>query len=113
MKSGQEHLSVAQALYQLDFYLQQLDLPFCVKDLYREAYATRRGDAYKDDWLDVLVEDPAVAGCLHSPFTTHSIAETVLRTGHEQLVRVLIRKIQQEEIGFTQAYIVGMGRHKR
>jgi len=47
MKSEQDHLSVAQALYQLNFYLQCLGLSWTVKDIYKEAYQTRRGDAYK------------------------------------------------------------------
>lgn len=112
MKSEQDHLSVAQALYQLNFYLQCLGLSWTVKDIYKEAYQTRRGDAYKDAWLDVLAEDPAVCASLDEPFTTHSIMETLLRTGHEHLVRALIRRIRAEEIGFAHAYLAG-SRRKR
>ncbi|MCY0876388.1 MAG: hypothetical protein OWT28_08980 [Firmicutes bacterium] len=105
MKSEQDHLSVAQALYQLNFYLTCLGLTFTVKDIYREAYQSRRGEAYKDAWLDVLHEDPAVCASIDEPFTTHTIIETLLRTGHEHLVRVLIRRIRAEGIGFAHAYM--------
>lgn len=113
MKPGQDHLSVAQALYQLEFYLQTLQLSFNVKDIYKEAYEQKRGAAYKDDWLDVLSDNPAVKTSIDEPFTTHTIAETLLRTGHDQLVRVLIKRIQEAQIGFTHAYIVGMERRNR
>lgn len=112
MKSEQDHLSVAQALYQLKFYLECLGLTFTVKDIYKEAYEARRGDAYKDAWLDVLQEDPAVCASIQEPFTTQSIIETLLKTGHDHLVRALARRIREEGIGFAHVYLAG-SRRKR
>jgi len=112
MRSEQDHLSVSQALFQLEFYLDCLHLPFTVKEVYKEAYQKRRGEAYKDEWLDVLGENPAVCASLNQPFTTHTIVETLMRTGHEHLVRVLINRIQDADVGFTHAYVVGTRKRK-
>ena len=97
----------ARALYQLDFYLRQVNAPFTVKDIYRGAYQRKQGAAYCDGWLDRLEEDPDVKASLQEPFTTHSIAKTLLRTGHEPLLRQLVARIRAERIGYMQAYIVG------
>lgn len=112
MTISQEHHSLAKALYQLDFYLRQLGLEFTVKDIYREAYQKRRGSFYKDDWLDRLRDDPDMKEALAEPFTTHTIAETLLQTGHEPILRTLIGRIREAGIGYMQAYIIGAGRRR-
>lgn len=96
-----------QALYQLDFYLKALDLPFTVKDLYRKAYQERLGPHYSDEWLDDLEQDPDVLDSMSDPFTTQTIIETLLKNGHESIIRVLLRETRNMGIGFTQAYIEG------
>jgi hypothetical protein len=107
---GGEHLSVAKALYQLNFYLKTLDLPLTVTDLYERAYRNRRGDHYDDRWLSVLHENPDVVDSIEDPFTTHTIVETLMRTGHEPIVRALMKEVRKNKIGFTQAYMIGMPR---
>lgn len=112
MSSSSDHRSVAQALYQLDFYLHTIQAPFSIKDLYRGAYEERRGERYDDAWLDHLEDDPHIPDCLEQPFTAHTIVETLLQTGHEAILRQLIKRIRKEGIGFTQAYISGAGRRR-
>lgn len=109
---GGEHLSVAKTLYQLNFYLRTLGLPLTVNDLYRMAYKERRGDHYDDRWLSCLQDNPDVVDSLDEPFTTQSIIETLMRTGHEPIVRVLMREVRKRDIGFTQAYMIGMPRRQ-
>ncbi|MCL6637385.1 MAG: hypothetical protein K6T26_05505 [Alicyclobacillus sp.] len=108
---GGEHLSVAKALYQLSFYLKALNLPFSIQDIYRQAYQKRRGDRYDDRWLSHLHENPDVAASIDEPFTTSTIVETLMRTGHEPIVRVLMREVRKRNIQFTQAYMIGSPRH--
>ncbi|MCF8564820.1 hypothetical protein LLE49_08765 [Alicyclobacillus tolerans] len=110
--SGGEHLSVAKALYQLNFYLGVLNIPLTVKDIYETAYRNRRGDFYDDRWLSTLDQNPDVADCIQEPFTTQTIIETLMRTGHEPIVRVLMREVRKRNIGFTQAYMIGMPRRR-
>jgi hypothetical protein len=107
---GGEHLSVAKALYQLNFYVKTIGLPFTVRDLYERAYKKRRGDRYDDRWLSCLHENPDVLESVEEPFTAHSIIETLMRTGHEPMVRALLREVRIREIGFTQAYMIAMPR---
>jgi hypothetical protein len=107
---GGEHLSVAKALYQLEFYLQQLNIQLTVKDLYSLAYKERRGDKFDDGWLSVLDENPDVVHSIEEPFTTQNIIETLMRTGHEPLVRALMREIRHHKIGFSQLYMIGSSR---
>jgi hypothetical protein len=109
---GGEHLSVARALYQLDFYLDALNLPFTVVDLYERAYKDVRGDHYDDRWVRCLHENPEVVKAADEPFTTHSIIDTLLRTGHEPMVRALMKEVRKRNIGFTQAYMIGMPRRR-
>jgi len=106
--AGGEHLSVAKALYQLNFYLNTLGLPFTIVNLYERAYRARRGDNYDARWLDHLEENPEVTHSLEEPFTTHTIVETLMRTGHEPLVRALMREVRRHGVEFTQAYMIGM-----
>jgi hypothetical protein len=101
-----------QALYQLDFYLKALNLPFSVKDLYRKAYAERLGPHYSDDWLDDLEHDPDVQEGMNEPFTTKTIIETLMKNGHESIIRALLRETRNLGIGFTQAYIIGIEKWK-
>jgi hypothetical protein len=101
-----------QALYQLDFYLKTLNLPFTVKDLYRKAYQGRLGPHYSDEWLDDLEHDPDVQEGMQEAFTTQSIIETLMRNGHEPIVRVLLRETRKLGIGFSQAYIVSIKKRK-
>ena len=101
-----EHLSVAKALYQLQFYLKQTGTHVTVKDVYAAAYKARRKDAFDDRWLDVLHENPEVQGALDEPFTTQSIVDILVRTGHEPLVRALMREIRRQNIGFSQLYMI-------
>lgn len=107
---GGEHLSVAKTLYQLDFYLRTIGLPVTVIDLYAMAYQERRGDNYDDRWLAHLGDTPQVRDSLSEPFTTHTIIETLMRTGHEPMVRALMRIVRRHQIGFTQAYMVASPR---
>jgi hypothetical protein len=108
-----EHLSVAKALYQLKFYLRQLDVQTTVKDLYEAAYKTRRGELYDDRWLDCLEENPEVLGSEDEPFTTQSIVEILMRTGHEPVVRALMKSIRREKIGFSQLYMIASTPRRR
>lgn len=94
-----------QALHQLDFYLKTLEVPFTVKDLYRKAYHERLGPHYSDDWLDDLEQDPDVLEGMSEPFTTQSIIETLMRGGHEPVVRALLRETREYGIGYYQAMI--------
>jgi hypothetical protein len=105
-----EHLSVAKTLYQLDFYLRILELPFTVRDLYEAAYKHRRGDRYDDRWLEQLEDNPDVVQSIDEPFTTQTIIENLMRTGHEPIVRALMREVRRRNIGFTQAYMMGSPR---
>lgn len=107
---GGEHLSLATALHQLNFYLETLELPFTARDLYAMAYRDRRGDHYDDRWLSHLHEDPEVQKSLEEPFTAQTIVETLMRTGHEPILRALMREIQRRNIVFTQAYLIGTPR---
>lgn len=107
-----EHLSVAKVLYQLDFYLKTLQLPFGIADLYAKAYRDRRGAQYDDLWVTSLHDNPDIAESLEEPFTTQSIVETLMRTGHEPLVRALMKEVRRQHIGFTQAYMIGMPRRR-
>lgn len=107
LKNEHDHRSVAQAFYQLNFYLQTIGVSFTIKDLYRAAYFETRKDRYQDEWLNHLEEDPHVLESMKEPFTTYSIAETLIRTGHEPILRALMNRARDENIGFTQAYIVG------
>ncbi len=113
MTGKQDHRSVAQALYQLDFYLKTVGFSFRVKDLYRAAYRELRGQHYSDEWLDHLESDPRVAESIQKPFTTHTIAETLLLTGHHPILREMMRRLREEGIGFTQAYIAGSERRSQ
>ena len=103
---NQSRYTSDQALFQLDFYLRALDLPVTIKDLYRKAYEERLGPHYSDDWLDDLEHDPDVQEGMNEPFTTQTIIETLMKNGHEAIVRVLLREIRTLGIGFTQAYII-------
>lgn len=105
-----EHLSVATALYQLDFYLKTLKLPFSSLDLYEMAYRDRRGEQYDDRWVRNIYDNPDVTVTVDQPFTTHTIVETLMRTGHEPIIRALMKEIRRRHIGFTSAYMVGMPR---
>lgn len=107
-----DHHTSDQALFQLDFYLKALELPFTVKDLYRKAYQERLGPHYSDDWLDDLEQDPDVQESMRDAFTTQTIIETLMKTGHEPIVRALLRETRQHGIGFTQAYIVSINKRK-
>ncbi len=107
---GGEHLSVAKALYQLDFYLQQLNLETTVRDLYGMAYKERRGEKFNDGWITVLDQNPDVVHSIEQPFTTQNVIETLMRTGHEPLVRALMKEIRRQKIGFSQLYMIGSSR---
>lgn len=113
MSRNHERLSVAQTFYQLDFYLEAIGMPFRVKDLYREAYQEQRGEQYHETWLDHLAEDARVQASLDEAFTTHTIVENLLRTGHEPVLRRLIESIREHSVGFSQAYIVGAHRRRQ
>lgn len=107
-----EHLSVAKTFYQLNFYLRAVGLPFTVSDLYAAAYRERRGANYDDRWIQCLGDNPDVTESLSEPFTTHTIVETLMRTGHEPVVRALMREVRRHGIGFTQAYMAGSPRSR-
>ncbi|GGJ04569.1 hypothetical protein GCM10010885_12210 [Alicyclobacillus cellulosilyticus] len=107
-ESAREHLSVAKAFYQLEFYLRMVHAPFTVKDLYERAYRKRRKDQYDDRWLSCLDENPEVQSALDEPFTAHTIIETLMRTGHRPVVRALLKEIRRHHIIYTEAYMVGM-----
>ncbi|ASS75576.1 hypothetical protein CIG75_11640 [Tumebacillus algifaecis] len=101
-----------QAFYQLDFYLKALNLPFSLKDLYKKAYAERLGPHYSDDWLDDLEHDPDVQESMSTPFTAKTIVETLMKNGHESIIRALLRHSRKLGIGYSQAYIVGIEKWK-
>jgi len=105
-----EHLSVAKALHQLQFYLHTLQLGVTVQDLYASAYKRRRGAKYDDSWLTVLEENPDVSESLDESFTTHTIIETLMRTGHEPIVRALMKEVRSRNIEFTHTYLIGPSR---
>lgn len=105
-----EHLSVAKALFQLQFYLNVLRLGVTVQDLYASAYKRRRGNHYDDSWLTVLEENPEVQDSLDEPFTTQTIIETLMRTGHEPIVRALMKEVRNRHIEFTHTYLIGPSR---
>ncbi len=107
MTHSGEHLSVAKALYQLNFYLEILNLPITVKDLYRRAYRQQRNDQFDDRWLDHLEENPEVVESLDEPFTTQTIIEVLMKTGHQPLVRALMREVRRRDIGVSHAYMFG------
>ncbi len=110
MNSNHEHYSVARAFYQLEFYLDAISAPFTIKDLYRNAYAEKRKDHYDDKWLDHLEDDARITESLEDSFTAHTIVEALLKTGHEAVLRQLIKHLRKERIHFTQLYISGAGR---
>lgn len=107
-----EHLSVAKALYQLDFYLKTLNLPLTVQDLYARAYKGRRGEAYDDRWLEHLDENPEVVESLDEPFTSQTALDVLVKTGHAPIVRVLMREMRRHDIGYTHAYMMASHRRK-
>ncbi|MCL6453425.1 MAG: hypothetical protein K6T78_07310 [Alicyclobacillus sp.] len=107
---GGEHLSVAKALVQLECYLNMLDIPVTVRELYERAYRHRRGEHYDDRWLNHLRENPEVAGALDEPFTSDSIVETLMRTGHEPIVRAVMKEVRHRDIQFHQVYMIGTPR---
>lgn len=81
-----------------------------VRDLYEKAYRERRGERYDDRWLNHLQENPEVSEALSDSFTASTIVETLMRTGHEPMVRALMKEIRRRNIRFTQAYMMGMPR---
>ncbi|HEU4963188.1 MAG TPA: hypothetical protein VFV52_04915 [Bacilli bacterium] len=101
-----------QALYQLDFYLKALELPFSVKDLYRKAYQQRLGPHYSDDWLDDLEHDPDVQEGMSLPFTTQSIISTLMRNGYDAIVRHLLRETRNRGIGYVETTMTGIRKWK-
>ncbi|AEJ43341.1 hypothetical protein [Alicyclobacillus acidocaldarius] len=107
-----DHVSVAKALYQLDFYLEQIDAPFDIYDLYEEAYRELRGKYYDETWLDHLEDHPHVRESLDENFTLQTIVDALLRTGHEPVVRALMRSFRREQISVTQRFIDGASRQK-
>ncbi|PWI58236.1 hypothetical protein [Sulfoacidibacillus thermotolerans] len=112
MNSNHEHYSVARAFYQLDFYLEAINAPFSIKDLYRRAYAEKRKDHFDDQWLDHLADDEHIRESLEDSFTAHTIVETLLKTGHEAVLRQLIKHLRKERIHFAEVYISGAGKKK-
>lgn len=103
---------VAKVFYQLDFYLQALQLPLRAKDLYRRVYQSRLGEYYDESWLDQMDQDWEMKKSLNEPFTVQTIVETLMHSGHEAIVRALIREMRRRDIGFSQAYIMGMNHHQ-
>ncbi|TDY50541.1 hypothetical protein C7445_10293 [Alicyclobacillus sacchari] len=108
-----EHLSVAKVLYQLEFYLDQLNTTFDIYHLYSEAYREQRGSLYDERWLYYLDDNPQVQNCLDESFTLQTIVETLLRTGHEPLVRALMRAFRRERISITQRFMYGATPRRR
>jgi hypothetical protein len=108
-----EHLSVAKALYQLEFYLDQLDAPFDIYHLYAAAYQEQRGSQYDERWLYCLDDNPEVENCLDESFTLQTIVDTLLRTGHEPIVRALMRSFRKEHIAISQMFLIGATPRRR
>ncbi|WAH35347.1 hypothetical protein [Alicyclobacillus dauci] len=108
-----EHLSVAKALYQLEFYLDQLNAPFDIYHLYATAYKEQRGSQYDERWLYCLDDNPEVENCLDEGFTLQTIVDTLLRTGHEPVVRALMRSFRREKIAISQLYLIGATPRRR
>ncbi|MFD1674643.1 hypothetical protein [Alicyclobacillus fodiniaquatilis] len=108
-----EHLSVAKALYQLESYLEQLHASFNIYQLYAAAYKERRGSQYDERWLYCLDDNPEVENCLDEGFTLKSIVDTLLRTGHEPIVRALMRAFRRDHIAISQLYLIGATPRRR
>lgn len=109
MTSGSENeKEVAKALLQLDFYLQTLQLPVTVKDLYRRAYLNRLGEYYNDRWIDLLKDDTEFETCLEEPFTLQTILETLVENGHKPILFALVRFAHQMDVGFSHRYVIGI-----
>lgn len=108
-----EHLSVAKALYQLESYLNQLDASFDIYYLYAAAYKERRGSQYDERWLYYLDDNPEVENCLDEPFTLQTVVDTLLRTGHEPIVRALMRSFRKEQVGITHRFLFGATPRRR
>lgn len=104
--------SADQALFQLDFYLKALELPFSVKDLYRQAYQKRLGPHYSEDWLDDLEHDPDVQAGMELPFTTQTIISTLMRNGYDAIVRHLLRETRRIGIGYVETTMTGIRKWK-
>lgn len=114
MSSAQgEHLSVAKALYQLESYLEELDAPFDIYVLYSAAYKEKRGNNYDDRWLHCLSDNPDMEESLDEPFTLQSIVDIFLRTGHEPIVRALMRAFRREGISVSQLFLIGATPRRR
>jgi hypothetical protein len=108
-----EKLAEAKAFYQLAVYLKALELPFSVSDLYRDAYQNQTNPRMVDtSWLDQLEKDPNMQQALSEPFTTQTIMETLLRTGHEAVIKQLMKRVREYGIGFAHAYVLGISRWK-
>lgn len=108
-----EHLSVAKALYQLESYLEELDAPFDIYALYAAAYKEQRGLNYDDRWLQCLNDNPDMENSLDEPFTLQSIVDILLRTGHEPIVRSLMRAFRRDGITVSQLFLSGATPRRR
>ncbi|BCJ85333.1 hypothetical protein [Effusibacillus dendaii] len=109
MMSGSENeKNVAKALLQLNTYLEALELPYNVKDVYRLAYKKRLGKYYNDQWIDLLLDDPNRQDILTEPYTVYSIAETLTENGYKPMIYALLRIAHQLEIGYSHAYVIGI-----
>ncbi len=113
MNINQDHRNLAKALRQLNFYLETINLPFTARDLYHSAYEGPLEDRLSDEWLDHLATLPEVESALQEPFTTHTIAETLIQSGHEALLKELISRVRHADISFAQAYIVGVDKRRK
>ncbi|UOF89413.1 hypothetical protein LSG31_16120 [Fodinisporobacter ferrooxydans] len=110
--SEQKRSAVLKAFFQLNFYIQALELPFTVEELYREAYQTEHGANYNEDWLEIIHHDKYFADVLDEPFTTHTFIETLLRAGHDRIVKLLMKRVRDYGVGFAHAYVMGISRWK-
>ncbi|GAX90591.1 hypothetical protein EFBL_2218 [Effusibacillus lacus] len=108
MSGSESEREVAKAFVQLGFYLKALNMPFTVKDIYRRAYKERLGNAYSDDWIDCLTDDPEVQECLEEPFTVYSVAKTLKEYGHAPINYALYRMIRRLDIYYSHAYVISI-----
>lgn len=100
--------TVAKAFIQLDFYMKVLSVPLTVKSIYETAYKKRLGSYYSDTWLLKLENHPGKESFLNERFTVQSIIETLMKSGYEPFIRVLLREVKRRDIEYTQAYIMGI-----
>lgn len=113
MNMDQDQRVLVKVLVQLNFYLTTIQLPFNAYELYCHTLTEIPQENLSEERFAQLSVDPDILAALDEPFTTHTIAETLLEMGNESLLRELITRVRDADIEFTQAYIMGAHRRHR